>query len=93
MLNVINIYKNLKSTIISDIKNTFFDKEINIFFKFIAFCIICLPITLITGPAIPDISVSLIGIFFIYETFNKKLFYLYKRYIIYFFLFFVFMEF
>ena len=45
--------------------------------KFFAFFLILLPISLISGPAIPDITVSLSSIFFlIYLIYNKNIKYL-----------------
>ena len=44
-------------------------KNIELFF--LSFLLI-LPVTLITGPAIPDITITLSGIFFIYHIYKKK---------------------
>ncbi len=46
--------------------------------------LICLlPILLITGNFLPDLSISIIGIIFLYLTFKKNLFQFYKKKIIY----------
>jgi len=41
---------------------------------FFLFLLIALPITLITGPAIPDITITLSGVFFIYYIYKKKIY-------------------
>jgi len=41
--------------------------------KFILFLIIILPLTLITGPALPDITITFSAIFFLYISFKYKL--------------------
>lgn len=52
------------------------------------FLIVLLPPALISGPAIPDIIISIIGIIFIYISFQKKLTYFYTNpYSIFFFFF------
>ena len=45
---------------------------INIISKFLIYSIFILPIALITGPAIPDIIITLSGIFFIFYVFYKN---------------------
>ena len=45
----------------------------NIEFFFLIFILI-LPATLITGPAIPDITITLSGVFFLYYIFNKSIY-------------------
>ena len=47
--------------------------------KIIYFFIILLPITLVTGPFLPDLSVSLITLLFIYISFKKKLYSYYQN--------------
>ena len=42
-------------------------------FVFIFFILI-IPITLITGPAIPDITITLSGVFFFFYSYNKKIY-------------------
>ena len=46
---------------------------INIFTIFFKYLIILLPVSLITGPAIPDIIITLTGIFFIFLVLTKNL--------------------
>ena len=46
-------------------------KKIEFFYLFF---ILILPITLITGPAIPDITITLSGVFFIFYIYNKKIY-------------------
>ena len=47
--------------------------------KIIYFFIILLPITLVTGPFLSDLSVSLITLLFIYISFKKKLYSYYQN--------------
>lgn len=59
--------------------------KINIYFtesmyvNFFSFLIILLPFALITGPALPDIFISLIGIYFLVQSVKKKLWFYYKN--------------
>ena len=38
----------------------------------LSYLVLILPITLISGPAIPDITISIVSIYFIYLLFNKN---------------------
>ncbi len=42
--------------------------------SFFLFFLLILPITLVTGPAIPDITITLSGIFFLFYAFHKKIY-------------------
>lgn len=67
-------------------KLSFEDKSISIDVLFFSFLLILIPIALITGPAVPDILLSLIAIYFLIKSFLKKLFLYYQNYIVIFFL-------
>lgn len=56
--------------------------------KFISILIILLPVLLISGPFLPDLSVTIICIFFLYKVFRDKLFYIFKNKYFYYLLFF-----
>ena len=47
--------------------------------KIIYFFIILLPITLVTGPFLSDLSVSLVSLLFLYISFKKKLYFYYQN--------------
>lgn len=66
---------------LQDIK--FLSQEIFLKFFFILF--LSLPVVLITGPAIPDIIISLVAIYFLLITIIKKQYDYYKNYFIFFF--------
>ena len=53
--------------------------KINLFEKIIYFLIIVLPITLVSGPFLSDLSVSIISILFIYISLKNKLYFYYKN--------------
>tara|TARA_B100000963_G_scaffold218318_1_gene190388 strand:- start:26096 stop:27349 length:1254 start_codon:yes stop_codon:yes gene_type:complete len=57
-----------------------FNRQIN--FNFFSFIFILMPLALLTGPAIPDIILSLIALYFLIKTIQLKLFYFYEPYII-----------
>lgn len=48
--------------------------------KIISFLVSLIPVSLITGPAIPDILLSIIGLYFIFISIKKKLFGFYSNY-------------
>ena len=56
--------------------------------KFISILIIFLPVCLISGPFLPDLSITLICIFFLYKVIKDKLFYIFKNKYFYYLLFF-----
>ena len=56
--------------------------------KFISILIIFLPVCLISGPFLPDLSITLICIFFLYKVIKNKLFYIFKNKYFYYLLFF-----
>ena len=47
--------------------------------KIIYFLIVLLPITLVTGPFLSDLSVSLVSLLFLYISFKKKLYFYYQN--------------
>lgn len=47
--------------------------------KFISILIIFLPVLLISGPFLSDLSITLISIFFLYKVFRDKLFYIFNN--------------
>ncbi len=67
-----------------DIKQT----GINNFEKIFASLFILLPLTLVTGPFLSDLSISLIALFFIYSSFKNGLWKYYHNYFVYIFLYF-----
>ena len=60
-------------------------KQLSFTDKFFSFLIITIPISLISGPFIPDLCVSLCAIFLLFKNKNKKLF---KNYFVFLFFFF-----
>ena len=66
-------------TFISPFINLFKDRNISIDVVFFSSLLILLPIALITGPAIPDIFLSLIALFFLVKSFLDKLWIYYKN--------------
>ena len=74
--------------VILPFKNLFFDRSISLDILFFSVLLILIPIALITGPALPDIFLSLIALYFlIISIYNKKWSY-YKNPIFYGFFFF-----
>ena len=63
---------------IKPFKQLIVDATIPLDVVFFSILVILLPIALITGPAIPDIFLSLIALYFLIKTANKKLWYYYK---------------
>ena len=59
--------------------------ELSLRDKIFSFIILTIPITLISGPFLPDLCISLCAIFFLLKNDNKKL---YKNYFLILFLFF-----
>ena len=47
--------------------------------KIIYFLIVLLPITLVTGPFLSDLSISLVSLLFLYISFKKKLYFYYQN--------------
>lgn len=76
--------------IISPFKSFFLDVSLSTTEKFFSFLLILLPIALLTGPAIPDIFISMIALFFLIISLHKKLWHYYSNPIVYGFLFFSF---
>ena len=67
-----------------------FDFRQSIYFKAISLLFILIPITLVTGPFLPDLFLSIIALYFLVITFTKKLFSYYRNYFVYIFAFFYF---
>jgi len=57
----------------------FLEKRNNLINKTIYFLIVLLPITLVTGPFLPDLSITVIVILFIYTSLKKKLYFFYTN--------------
>ena len=55
------------------------DKSLSIDVIFFSILLICLPIVLITGPALPDIFLSLISFYFLIKSVKHKLWNYYKN--------------
>lgn len=51
----------------------FQDSQISLEIIFFSFLIILIPIALITGPALPDIFITLVAIYFLFQTFKQNL--------------------
>lgn len=69
-------------------KEFFFDQNISLDVIFFSFLIILLPVVLITGPALPDIFLSLVATYFLIKSILFKLWHYYKNPIVLGFLFF-----
>lgn len=61
------------------IRLMFSDKNISLDVLFFSLLLCLIPIALITGPALPDIFLSLIGFYFLILSFSKKLWIYYKN--------------
>lgn len=64
---------------ISPFTNLFKDRNISVDVVFFSSLFILLPVALITGPAIPDIFLSLIALFFLVKSFLSRLWIYYKN--------------
>ncbi len=62
------------------------DKKLTVDVKLFSFLIFLLPLALISGPALPDIILSIIALYFLILSFVKKLWSYYKNKFVYFFL-------
>ena len=71
----------MTNTLNNFLKGSFSRIDINFF----SFLIILLPIALITGPAVPDIIISITGFYFLIISIIKKLWKYYKNIFVYFF--------
>ena len=76
--------------ILNPFKQLIVDATIPLDVVFFSILVILLPIALITGPAIPDIFLSLVALYFLIKTINKKLWDYYKSPIVWGFLIFSF---
>ena len=74
--------------IFNPFKSLFYDKSISRDILFFSLLLILIPVALISGPAIPDIFLSLIALFFLVKSISKKKWYYYQNPITYGFLFF-----
>ena len=62
-----------------------FNKETTTHFNIISLLFILLPFTLVTGPFVPDLILTIISIYFLIISFKNKIFFYYKNYAVYFF--------
>ncbi len=69
----------MKINIITPFKLLFTDKSISIDIVFFSSLLISIPIVLITGPALPDIFLSLIAFYFLIKSLWKKKWHYYKN--------------
>ena len=60
-----------------------FDHQFSLLFISISLIFILFPVTLITGPFLPDLFLSVIALYFLVITFKKKLFSYYRNYFVY----------
>ena len=74
--------------IINPLKSLFYDKSISLDILIFSLLLILIPVALTTGPAIPDIFLSLIALFFLVKSILKKNWHYYQNPIVYGFLFF-----
>ena len=70
--------------IINDVCN----RNFSLHYIFISIIFLLMPVTLVTGPFLPDLFLSIIALYFLVITFTKKLFSYYKNYFVYIFAFF-----
>lgn len=68
-----NVSTDLLKKLISIYLNCLYFVKINFFEKFLSLLILILPFMLITGPAIPDMIISILGLSFLLISINKKL--------------------
>ncbi len=71
-------------------KNNFLNSGYDLDFRVISFLFILLPFTLITGPFLPDLFLSVIALYFLVISIHKKLLNYYKNKVVYIFSFFYF---
>lgn len=64
--------------------------SIPIHLKIINFFFLTLPFTLVTGPFLPDLFLTIVALYFLVISFTNKLFYYYKNYAVYLFVLFYF---
>ena len=84
------MYHKFLINFLSPFKSFFTDQSLKFDIIFFSTLVIFLPILLITGPALPDIFLSLIAIFFLIKSFLHKYWSYYKNPIVYGFLLFSF---
>ena len=68
---------------ISNLSNFFTYKSVPIDITIFSFVLLLIPITLITGPAIPDICLSLIALYFLIKSISRKYWSYYNNTIVY----------
>ena len=71
---------------INNFKTDFFGTRFSLFFRLISFLFILLPFTLVTGPFLPDLFLSLIALYFLIISLINKLFNYYRNIAVYFFI-------
>ena len=72
----------MQISVFSPFRSLFFDRSISLDVLFFSLLLISMPIVLITGPAIPDILLSFIALYFLVKSFWKKKWYYYKNYLV-----------
>lgn len=70
------------SHVITPFKSLLFDRSIPIDIIFFSYLLILIPVVLITGPALPDIFLSLIAFYFLIKSILKKKWHYYKNKIV-----------
>lgn len=78
----------MKNCLISPFRDFFLDKSVPSDVVFFSFLVVLLPVFLITGPAVPDIFLSLVACYFLIKSIKHKLWNYYKNPIVIGFLFF-----
>jgi O-antigen ligase len=68
---------------INNFINDIFNHQFSLLFISISLIFILFPVTLITGPFLPDLFLSLISLYFLVITFKKKLYSYYRNYFVY----------
>lgn len=68
--------------VFSPFRSLFFDRSISLDILFFSILLISMPIALITGPALPDIFLSLIALYFLVKSVWEKKWYYYKNYLV-----------
>ena len=59
--------------------NEIFNPNFSVFFYFVSILFLLLPVALVTGPFLPDAFLTLIGIYFLIVSIQKKLYAYYKN--------------
>ena len=78
----------MQKIIFKPFKSLYYDRSISPDILFFSILLLFIPIVLITGPALPDILLSMIAVYFLVKSFSIKLWKYYKNPIVFGFLFF-----